>query len=38
MDRNVRPCWDAATLVSRHMAVKLGYEYLGEYSTVHLHL
>lgn len=36
MDRKVRPCWDAATLVSRHMAVKLGYEYLGEYSTVHM--
>ncbi|PKM85023.1 MAG: hypothetical protein CVU86_03975 [Firmicutes bacterium HGW-Firmicutes-11] len=38
MDRNVRPCWDAATLVSRHMAIKLGYEYLGEYSTVYMHL
>ena len=36
MDRNVRPCWDAATLVSRHMALKLGYEYLGEYSTIHM--
>lgn len=34
MERGVRPCWDAATLASRHMAIKLGYEYLGEYSTV----
>lgn len=37
MERNVRPCWDAATLISKHMALKLGYEYRGEYSTVHLH-
>ena len=37
MDRGIRPCWDAATLVSKHMALKLGYEYKGEYSTVHLH-
>lgn len=36
MDRKIRPCWDAATLVSRHMAVKLGFEYLGEYSTIHM--
>lgn len=37
MDRKIRPCWDAATLVSKHMALKLGYEYKGEYSTVHMH-
>ena len=37
MKRKVRPCWDAATLISLHMAIKLGYEYKGEYSTVHLH-
>lgn len=35
--RGVRPCWDAATLISRHIALKLGYEYRGEYSTVHMH-
>jgi len=37
MDRKIRPCWDAANLISKHMALKLGYEYKGEYSTVHLH-
>jgi len=37
MNRKIRPCWDAATLVSKHMALKLGYEYRGEYSTVHMH-
>lgn len=37
MEREIRPCWDAATLVSKHMALKLGYEYKGDYSTVHLH-
>jgi len=35
--RGIRPCWDAANLTSRHMALKLGYEYRGEYSTVHMH-
>lgn len=34
--RGIRPCWDAANETSRHMAVKLGYEYNGEYSTVHM--
>lgn len=38
MNRGMRPCWDAATLTSKHMALKLGYEYQGEYSTVHMHL
>lgn len=37
MNRQIRPCWDAATLISKHMALKLGYEYKGEYSTVHMH-
>lgn len=37
MVRKLRPCWDAATLVSKHMALRLGYEYRGEYSTVRLH-
>lgn len=35
--RNLRPCWDAANKISLHMAKKLGYEYNGEYSTVHIH-
>ncbi len=35
--RGIRPCWDAANKISLHMAMKLGYEYNGEYSTVHLH-
>ena len=34
--RKMRPCWDAATLVSKEMALKLGYEYRGEYVTVHM--
>lgn len=34
--RGIRPCWDAANETSRHMAMKLGYAYNGEYSTVHL--
>ncbi len=38
MNRKIRPCWDAATLISKHMALKLGYEYKGEYSTVHMHI
>ena len=37
MNRKVRPCWDAATLISKHMALKLGYAYRGEYSTVQMH-
>ena len=37
MDRKIRPCWDAANLISKHMALKLGYEYKGEYSTVQMH-
>ncbi len=38
MYRKIRPCWDAATLISKHMALKLGYEYKGEYSTVHMRI
>lgn len=34
--RGIRACWDAATLISKHMALKLGYEYKGEYSTVYM--
>lgn len=32
--RNMRPCWDAANLISKKMAIRLGYEYKGEYTTV----
>ncbi|MGL4484633.1 MAG: GNAT family N-acetyltransferase, partial [Anaerovoracaceae bacterium] len=35
--RKMRPCWDAANLTSKHMALKLGYEYRGDYSTIELH-
>ena len=35
--RGLRPHWDAANLTSKHMALKLGYEYLGEYITIHMH-
>ena len=34
--RKIRPCWDAANLVSKNMALKLGYEYKGEYTTIHM--
>lgn len=34
--RGIRPCWDAENKISRHIALKLGYEYNGEYSTVHM--
>ena len=34
--RGMRPCWDAANEVSKHMALKLGYEYEGEYTTIHM--
>jgi GNAT superfamily N-acetyltransferase len=37
MKRNIRPCWDAANETSLHMALKLGYEYRGEYATVVMH-
>ncbi len=37
MDRGIRPCWDAANEASLHMALKLGYEYKGEYITVQMH-
>jgi hypothetical protein len=35
--RNMRPCWDAANETSKHMALKLGYEYEGVYTTIHMH-
>lgn len=34
--RKIRPCWDAANLISKKMALKLGYEYKGEYITIHM--
>ena len=34
--RKIRPCWDAANLISKKMALKLGYEYRGEYNTIHI--
>jgi hypothetical protein len=34
MRRSIRPCWDAANLASKMMALKLGYEYSGEYLTI----
>ncbi len=34
--RNLRPCWDAANLASKKMALSLGYEYRGEYPTIHI--
>jgi len=35
--RGIRGCWDAANRTSRKMALKLGYEYKGEYTTIHMH-
>ena len=37
MRRGLRPCWDADNEASLHIALKLGYEYMGEYSTVRLY-
>lgn len=34
--RKIRPCWDAANLISKKMALKLGYEYKGDYNTIHM--
>lgn len=34
--RKIRPCWDAANLISKKMALSLGYEYKGEYTTIHM--
>ncbi len=34
--RKIRPCWDAANLTSKKIALKLGYEYKGEYMTIHM--
>jgi hypothetical protein len=36
MRRNIRPCWDAANLASKTLALKLGYEYSGEYLTIQM--
>lgn len=35
--RGIHPCWDAATPISRHMALKLGYESAGVYGSVLVH-
>lgn len=35
--RGLRACWDADNAASLHLALKLGYEYMGEYSTVRLY-
>ena len=35
--RGMRPCWDAANETSLHLALKLGYEYRGVYSTIAMH-
>lgn len=34
--RGIRACWDAANLTSKHIALKLGFEDGGVYSTVHM--
>ena len=34
--KGIRPCWDAANLISKKMALALGYEYKGEYITIHM--
>lgn len=36
--RKIRPCWDAENLISKKMALALGYEYKGEYVTVRMKL
>ena len=36
--RGIRPCWDAENLISKKMALKLGYEYKGDYTTIHMHV
>jgi GNAT superfamily N-acetyltransferase len=35
--RGLRACWDADNEASLHIALKLGYDYMGEYSTVRLY-
>lgn len=34
--RGLRICWDAANLTSLHIAMSLGFESAGDYSTVHV--
>ncbi|WP_279230812.1 GNAT family N-acetyltransferase [Clostridium sp. AWRP] len=34
--RKICPCWDAANLISKKMALEIGYEYRGEYNTTHI--
>lgn len=36
--RGIRACWDADNQISKKMALALGYEYKGEYDTVHMHV
>ncbi|MDR0434858.1 MAG: GNAT family N-acetyltransferase [Gracilibacteraceae bacterium] len=37
LNRKMRPHWDAANAISKKMALKLGYECIGEYTAIHLH-
>lgn len=34
VQRGIRPCWDAANAISKKIALKMGYEYKGEYTAV----
>jgi predicted GNAT family acetyltransferase len=36
LNRKRRPHWDAANEISKKMAIKLGFEYTGEYTSIHL--
>lgn len=35
--RGIRACWDAENEISKKMAMALGYEYKGVYTTIHMH-
>jgi GNAT superfamily N-acetyltransferase len=35
--RGMKACWDAANKISKKMAIALGYEYIGEYTTIIMH-
>ena len=34
--RKIRACWDAENEISKKIAIALGYEYRGEYTTIHM--
>lgn len=36
--QGIRACWDAANLTSKKIALALGYEYKGEYMTIHMRI